>query len=60
MRKAEIRETLYRMQVWNCWDEQILELVFNRPSGVSIDTVVRERAAFLKASSEKDTHSPLN
>ena len=44
-RKMEIRETLFRMQIWNCWDERVLDKVFKRPSGTSIDTVVREYAA---------------
>ncbi|CDW77247.1 UNKNOWN [Stylonychia lemnae] len=44
-RKQEIRETLFRMQIWNVWDERVLELVFQRPKGTSIDAVVREFAA---------------
>jgi hypothetical protein len=30
-RKLEIREALYRMQIWNIWDERVLDEVFNRP-----------------------------
>ena len=37
------------MQVWNCWDEKVLEKVFKRPPGTSIDTVVREYAAKLNS-----------
>lgn len=45
IRKIEIRETLYRMHVWNCWDEKVLDLVFKRPTGTSIDAVVRKFAS---------------
>jgi hypothetical protein len=43
-RKSEIRETLYRMSIWNCWDEKVLDFVFSREQSTSIDTVVREFA----------------
>jgi len=33
------------MQIWNVWDERVLELVFKRPKGTSIDAVVREFAS---------------
>ena len=32
------------MNVWNVWDEKVLDQVFNRPSGTSIDHVVRQFA----------------
>lgn len=47
-RKQEIRDTLYSMQVWNCWDERVLDLVFKRPIGTSIDTVVRDFVSLQK------------
>ena len=53
----EIRETLYRMQIWNCWDEKILDKVFKRPAGMAIDTVVREHAAMLQRDNSKRSQS---
>jgi hypothetical protein len=47
-RKQEIRETLFRMKIWKVWDEKVLDLVFNRPIGTSIDNVVREYAKNVK------------
>ena len=44
-RKYEIRETLHRMQIWNVWDERVLDLVFKRDPATSIETVVRKFAA---------------
>lgn len=53
-RKQEIKETIDRMRVWNCWDELVLEKVFARGPGESIDSVVRKFVSKRKNMSEKD------
>lgn len=36
------------MKVWKCWNEKVLELVFNRLPGTPIESVVRKYASKLK------------
>jgi hypothetical protein len=43
LKKSEVREAMFRMQVWNCFDNRVIDEVLNRDKNKkTIEQVVKE------------------